>query len=112
MCIVLHMESYIVKPLSLGTTNLEELDAAWPVGTLFAIKEPRVCLCLETGQFRLFVDSYSDLVVPSAGDQLFKASTWKLPHGKIWRNPKRETRSSNDWKAAGNAVSRGPPGPS
>jgi hypothetical protein len=101
---VLGVYNYPILPLSLGSPTYEDVQAAFPMDMIFAIKEPMVKKSEFSENSLIRVDSPTDIVVLDFNHPFVRNTTWKWGYG-IWRPPITEILSFEEWKSLGNAVS-------
>lgn len=109
---LLHLHNYPILPPSLSRPTEDDIDATFPVGSLLAIKEPRVATDLLTGEIGVKVDSPGDVVLLGRGRQhdIVKDVQWTLNTGSgEWNVPGEDEQTLDQWKSRGNKVRRGTP---
>ncbi|KAI9094570.1 hypothetical protein DFS34DRAFT_233949 [Phlyctochytrium arcticum] len=100
----LSLYHFPILPMSLWPPAQSDVDAAFPLHQVLAIKEPYLKMA-NTGDTPLVrVDSPSDLMFVPRGHAMLEGVSWKAlyPQNDPWVPPLPKVRSVEEWKLAGN----------
>ncbi|KAI9005351.1 hypothetical protein BC832DRAFT_557172 [Gaertneriomyces semiglobifer] len=97
--------NYPILPVALGRPTLRDIDAAFPLHSIIAIKEPFLKMAASGDTPMIRIDSPTDLKFVSPFDPLVKGIAWArdYPRQGIWVVPVPEKKPLDYWKNTGNA---------
>ncbi|KAJ3184798.1 hypothetical protein HDU85_001477 [Gaertneriomyces sp. JEL0708] len=100
----LAMYNYPILPVALGRPTLMDIDAAFPLNSIIAIKEPFLKMAASGDTPMIRIDSPTDLKFVSPSDPLVKGIAWArdYPRQAIWVVRAPEKKTLDYWKNAGN----------
>ena len=95
-----------ILPASLWPPAQSDVDAAFPLHQVLAIKEPLLKMAATGNTPLVRVDSPSDLMFVPLNHALLESVSWKAlcPQNGSWIPPRHRVKSVEEWKLAGNKV--------
>lgn len=95
-----------LHPLTIGKASSTDLAAQFPIGTIIAIKEPRLRSSgLDPGHTpEVVVNSSTDWMIVQSNHDLLEDVQWMEADGSIWVKPEREVVSFERTKKRANKV--------
>jgi hypothetical protein len=100
--------NFPILPVSCGPATQSDVDAAFPLHAIVAIKEPQLKMAATGTSPLLRVDSPSDIMFLPLGHRLLEGVTWRdvYPKPGTWTPPTRHILDIDGWKVLGNKVRR------
>ena len=103
--VMVSLYNFAIQPIAMGLPSMAQLDEAFPIGTILAIKEPFIKMSATSQTPLLRVDSPTDFQFVNADYPLLRNVSWREHRGsrETWMVPHVPERSIDQWKAFGDS---------